>query len=621
MNAGINRRRFLGQAAGVAAGAAAAPVLSAGPASAGGRGRGAADLIVYNGRVQIMDRRLRRAEAVAIRAGVVIAVGRERDVRRLAGRSTESIDARGGTVLPGVNDSHVHLGGYGLDFPPYTIEVDVATIKELADAVAAAVAAAGAPGSWIRGQGWNENRLPHPPRRTDLDPVSGDHPVVLRDFSGHMMAVNSKVLRLAGITRDTPAPPGGVIEKDAGGEPTGVLRESAQDLVNPVVPPFTEAELENAIDKAITMLHAQGITSITDPGIPLTQLALYGRKARAGTLPLRITALLTGGRSPDQVRATLAAYEPLRGVDPRMLRAAGVKLIIDGVPTAAQTAWLHKPYVDGTNGKPVIHGDTIEEAVANLHAMIALVHGAGMQVGTHATGDAGIDAVVAGYLAAMRGDRRHRDPRHYVIHGDLTPPGTLRTMARHDIGVNMNATIKYVLGRTLDANLGPERTDYQWPYRTALDLGVRVTSASDAPVTTPSWLQGVQSAVLRKGLYGGVAGEAERITVKEALVTYTRTSAWQDRAERWKGTLEPGMAGDVCIVDGDVLGADPETLVQMRIAATILGGRVVYDGKAVPAATVGAVAPAANWRHARGAACLQSGGCCCALAGREAARA
>ncbi|KAB2352478.1 amidohydrolase [Actinomadura rudentiformis] len=609
MNAGINRRRFLGQAAGVAAGAAAAPVLSAGPASAGGRGP--ADLIVYNGRVQVMDRHMRRAEAVAIRDGVVMAVGRERDVRRLAGRGTESIDAGGGTVLPGINDSHVHLGGYGLDFPPYTIEVDVATIKELTDAVAAAVAAAPAPGSWIRGQGWNENRLPHPPRRTDLDPVSGDHPVILRDFSGHMMAVNSTVLRLAGITRDTPAPPGGVIEKDAAGEPTGVLRESAQDLVNRVVPPFTEAELESAVDKAIMMLHAQGITSITDPGIPLAQLALYERKARAGTLPLRITALITGGRSPDQVRTTLAAYKPPRGVDPRILRVAGVKLIIDGVPTAAQTAWLHEPYVDGTNGKPVIEGDTIEEAVANMHAMIALVHNAGMQVGTHATGDAGIDVVVAGYLAAMRGDRRHRDPRHYVIHGDLTSPRTLRTMARHDIGVNMNATIKYVLGRTLDANLGPERTDYQWPYRTALDLGVRVTSASDAPVTSPSWLQGVQSAVLRKGLYGGVAGEAERITVREALVTYTRTSAWQDHAERWKGTLEPGMTGDVCVVDGDVVGADPETLVGMPIAATILGGRVVYDGKPDPA-TANAMAPAAvKSRNARGAACLQRGACCC----------
>jgi predicted amidohydrolase YtcJ len=295
-----------------------------------------------------------------------------------------------------------------------------------------------------------------------------------------------------------------------------------------------------------------------------------------------------------------------------MLTAAGCKLIIDGVPTAAQTAWLHEPYLDGRNGVPVIAGATIEEAVANIREMIALVHNAGLQVGTHATGDAGIDTVVAAYLAAMRGNRRFHDPRHYVIHGDLTPPGTLRTMARNNIGVNMNATIKYLLGRTLDANLGTERTDYQWPYRTALDVGVKVTSASDAPVTAPSWRQGVQSAVLREGRFGGVAGEAQRIRVDEALITYTRTSAWQDHAERWKGTLETGMAGDVCVVSGDVLDGDPHTIVDMPIAATVLGGTVVYDGTSSDAAVVKAMTPAAvERRNAHGAACLKAGLCCC----------
>ncbi|MCP9949961.1 amidohydrolase [Actinomadura madurae] len=608
MTAGMNRRRFLGRAAGVAAGAAAAPMLGAGPASAEARGggRGPADLIIYNGRVQIMDKHLRTAGAIAIRGGVVIGVGRERDIRRLAGRRTESINAEGGTVLPGINDSHLHLGGYGLDFPPFTVEVNFETIQQIVDAVAAAASAATEPDSWIRGQGWNENRLPHPPTKADLDPVSGNHPVILRDFSGHMMTANSNALRIAGVTRDTPAPPGGIIEKDANGEPNGVLRESAQGLVTPHVPPYTEEETAGAIDAAIELCHAQGITSITDPGITLQQLALYGSKYGAGTLPLRITALILGGRHPDQVREMLDGYDPLRGVDPRMLRVAGMKISVDGVPTAAQTAWLHEPYVDGSNATPVTQGDTIEEQVANLHTMIRLAHDAGMQVGTHSTGDAGIDAVVAGYLAAMRANPRIRDPRHYIIHGDLTPPKTLRTMARHGIGVSMNATIKYVLGRTLDPHLGPERTDYQWPYRTALDSGVKVASASDAPVTSPSLLQGVQSAVTREGQFGGVAGTAERITVKEALVSYTRTGAWQDHAESWKGTLEPGMAGDVCIVGGDVLGTDPSSLVELPITGTVLGGKVVYDGKATPA-----IAPAAvTQRNARGAERLQRGACC-----------
>ncbi|TDC92519.1 amidohydrolase [Actinomadura sp. 7K507] len=613
----LDRRRFLQGSAAAAAGAAIAGTLPAHAAMAdpGGRGpgRGPADLIIRNGKVLLLDRHFRTAEAIAIRDGVVVAAGRDKDMRRFTGRGTQTLDAGGGTVLPGINDSHLHLGGFGLDYPPFTIDVDTATIEELVAAVRTAAEDA-APGAWIRGQGWNDNRLPRPPRRTDLDPVSGDHPVVLRDFSAHAVAVNSVVLRMAGITRDTVPPTGGVIEKDADGEPTGVLRETARDLIGRHVPPFTDEEVSDALDRAIDLLHSLGITSVTDPGIGLGRLALYERKARSGALGLRVNALLSAGTTLDELRDMLDAYEPLRGVDPRILRVAGVKVFGDGVPTAAQTAWLHEPYLDGSNGRLMMEGDTSAEQVANLHELIRTAHDAGLQIGTHATGDATIDAVVAGYLAAMRRNRRRRDLRHYVIHGDLTPRETLRKMARNDIGVNMNATIKYLLGRTLDPVLGPERTDYQWPYRSALDLGVRVSSASDASVTFPSWLQGVQSAVLREGRFGGVAGEAERITVKEALVTYTRTPAWQDHAERWKGTLEPGNAADVCVVDADLLGAAPHDLVDLPIAATVQGGRVVYDGKADARTKKIVNAGMSAGKQAHGAACLQAGRCCCRLA-------
>lgn len=613
----LDRRRFLRGSAAAAAGAAIAGALPAGTAMAdprgSRRGRGPADLIIRNGTVLVLDERFRTAEAVAIRDGVVIGVGRDRDMRRFAGRRTQTLDAGGGTVLPGINDSHVHLASFGLDFPPFTIDVDTATIADLAEAVRGAADGA-APGAWIRGQGWNDNRLPRPPRRTDLDPVSGDHPVILTDFSGHAVAVNSVVLQMAGITRDTRPPTGGVIEKDADGEPTGVLRETAAGLVRGLVPPFTEEEVSTAIGNAVGVLHGLGITSVTEPGIGLDRLALYAEKERAGTLGIRLNALLSAGGSPDALRGVLAGYGPPRGVDPRMLRVAGVKIFGDGIPTAAQTAWLHEPYLDGSNGGLTIDGDTVEEQVANLHEQIRIAHDAGLQIGTHATGDATIDAVVAGYLAAMRRNRRRRDLRHYIIHGDLTPPGTLRTMARNGIGVNMNATIKYLLGRTLDPVLGPERTDYQWPYRTALDLGVRVSSASDAPVTYPSWLQGVRSAVLREGMFGGVAGEKERITLEEALATYTRTPGWQDHAERWKGTLRPGNAADVCVVDGDLLGADPHELIDMSIAATVLGGRVVHDRAGGGSKKAVAAAAALGNRHDRGVACLQGGRCCCDLA-------
>ncbi|TDE21956.1 amidohydrolase family protein [Actinomadura sp. 6K520] len=296
-----DRRRFLQGSAAAAAGIAIAGSLPAEAAAAAPRerGRGPADLIIRNGKVLIMDEHFRTADAIAIRDGVVVGAGRDRDMRRFAGRGTQTIDAGGGTVLPGINDSHLHLGGFGLDYPPFTIDVDKATIEEVVAAVRTAAADA-APGAWIRGQGWNDNRLPRPPRRTDLDPVSGDHPVVLRDFSAHAVAVNSAVLRMAGITRDTVPPTGGVIEKDADGEPTGVLRETARELIGAHVPPFTDEEVSDVLDRAIDLLHSLGITSVTDPGIGLGRLALYERKAREGNLGLRINALLSAGTTLDE---------------------------------------------------------------------------------------------------------------------------------------------------------------------------------------------------------------------------------------------------------------------------------------------------------------------------------
>jgi predicted amidohydrolase YtcJ len=603
-----DRRQFLKGAA--AAGALA--VLPAADAAAGRRRRSAtADLLVVGGSVLTMDRRFRVAEAVAIRRGEILEVGRTRDLRRLADRRTQIVDAKGGTVLPGINDSHLHASSYSLNLPPLSVNVDTGTMDELVAVVREAVTASGPGTSWVRGGGWNENRLPKAPTRAELDPVSGEHPVILTSFDAHAVAVNSKALTLAGITRDTQPPPGGVIEKDASGEPTGVLREGAQGLVRRVVPPFTSDEIEKGLLSGIDLLHAFGITSLTDPGIGLDTLALLSRLSRNDKLPMRINVLLSAGPSVASATKLLAGYKPSRGVDDRLLRVAGMKIFGDGIPTAAQTAWLKEPYLDGRNGSLTVDGASIAEQLATLNGIIAVAHKAGMQIGTHATGDATIDAVVAGYLKAMRAHRR-RDPRHYVIHGDLTPKATLKKMAKHDIGVNMNATIKFVLGRTLDGVLGPERTDYQWPYRSALQAGVRVSSASDAPVTDPNWLQGVSSAILRRGQFGGVAGTAERIGLRDALHTYTSTPAWQDRAEDWKGTLEPGKAADVVVVSGDVRETDPAKLTDLEIETTILAGKVVYEKNDSSKATLAALGLQRS-RHDRARTCLHAGGCCCTM--------
>lgn len=614
MSTAFDRRAFVKGATAFAA----AGLLPAGDALAARRGAPrrrprAADMLIVNASVLTLDRRFGVAEAIALRDGAVLATGRTLDLRRLATRRTQVIDARGGTVMPGINDSHLHFSRFGVALPPATVPVDTATIDELVAAVRDAASAAGPGASWIRGSGYNENRIGRAPTRHDLDAISGEHPVILSSFDYHAVAVNTNVLQLAGITRDTVPPPGGVIEKDAAGEPTGVLREGAAGLARAVVPPFTRDELVASFAAGLDQLHALGITSVTDPGIDLATLALMRELSRAGRLPMRVTALLSAGTSLGSARRMLADYRPLRGVDPRMLRVAGMKVYADGIPTAAQTAWLKQPYLDGRNGSLTVAGRDLREQLATLESIIRLAHRSGMQIGTHATGDATIDAVVAAYLKAMRAHRRS-DPRHYVIHGDLTPGETLCTMARHGIGANMNATIKYVLGRTLDGVLGRERTDHQWPYRSALDAGVRVSSASDAPVTPPDWRTGVSGAVLRRGQFGGVAGEAERITLREAIRTYTSTPAWQDRAERWKGTLEPGYAADLVVLDGDILATRPARVTELGVTATIVAGRVVHERRRSAAAATAAARLPAYSSAERARACLGGGRCCCTLA-------
>ncbi|MGH3242201.1 MAG: amidohydrolase [Spirillospora sp.] len=619
----MDRRQVLRGAAAVTAGTATAGVLPAAaanadpnPAPAGGAGRGArdADLIIHNGRVLVLDRHFREAEAVAIRDGRILAVGSARDVRRFKGRRTEFLDAGGGTVLPGINDSHVHLASQGLSVPPFNINVDTATIDELVAVVRTAANEAQTPDSWIRGRGWQELRLPRPPTAADLDPVTGNHPVVLGDFSGHATAVNSIVLRLAGITRDTVPPPGGVIDKDANGEPTGVLRESAAGLVSRIVPPFTREERSQGIDAGLKLLHTMGVTSTTEPGINLEALDLYAEKARAGALPLRLTALLGSGRGPQSLRDILAEYEPLRDVDPRTLRVAGVKVFADGIPRF-RTAWMNEPYLNGANGSLTIDGASPGEQLANLHEMIKIAVDADLQIGTHSCGDATTDAVVAGYLKAGGRHWRRADLRHYVIHCNFPSARTLRTMARHDIGANLNAEILYLQGRVLEPIIGRELTEYQWPYGSALRAGVQVTSGSDAPVVPPHWLRGIMTAMLREGADGSVAGTAERVGLADALATYTRLGAWQDHAERWKGTLEHGNVADICIINGDLLNRDPHTFDDLQVTTTLVGGQVVYERPATtrPTATTAAAAAAAAAATAPPHNCADGEKCCCQL--------
>ncbi|MFF4663764.1 amidohydrolase [Streptomyces sp. NPDC001282] len=562
-----------------------------------------ADLVFLGGRVVTVDAEFSVASALAVTGGIITAVGGRDDVAPLVGPGTRVVDLRGATLLPGINDSHLHACAFGMATPPLSLDLGHPAVSSLADVAGAVREAVGRvpDGQWITGHGWDTGYLDEcvadpsrQPSRRDLDAVSPDHPVVLYSFSGHATWVNSKALELIGIDRHTVAPPGGAIVVDESGEPTGMLHEGAQALVQNALPPLSRQERTDAVRSALATLARLGVTSFTEPGLGpggdgimrgalgAETLDVYRRLLADGELTARVGVLLlpTGMASTaEEFARTLTALDESgesAESDPRRLAIHGVKVFADGI-VPNKTAWMHEPYVGGGCGSLCVGGETDAERMSEIGAIIRHAHAAGHQLGVHVTGDRAVDTVVDAFAAAMA-EHPRPDARHYAIHGDFLTAHGMKVLAAHGFGVNMNPTIKWTVADMEEEFVGAERAAYAWPYRDAIDAGVRVTSGSDAPVTHPDWRQGVATMVLRESKAAGrVSGPEQRIALAEAIRTYTIDAAWQDFADDWKGSLEPGKAADLCVLDGDLLTGDPHDIPEMPVVLTVVDGQVVHD--------------------------------------------
>lgn len=557
-------------------------------------------LVLTGGQVLTVDRDFTVTEGVAVRGRDIVATGSDSEMRALAGPGTRVVELAGRTVLPGLNDSHLHGAAYGMTKPPFAIDVGHPTVSSIADIAAAVRTAASAarPGEWIIGLGWDPGyltecladprRFPH---RRDLDAVAPRHPVCLTDFSSHMVWANSEALRRCGIDAGSTPPPGGVIDRDAHAEPTGILREAAQQLLQASLPTPTIAQRRLAVQGVVRELHARGITSYTEPGLgpggagtlfgglATDNWTAYAELVAAGELDARVSVLLLPapmGGSADDLRKGLEELRRPTSADPRRLNAIGVKIFADGVPPN-RTAWMNEPYPEGGHGALCLHGDTPALQVEELRDMIGVAHRAGFQLGVHVTGDRAIDTVVDAFVAAHTAAPRP-DARHYVIHGDFIGADSLAKLAAHGYGVNMNPAIKWTISDLMDEVVGPERSAYQWPVRTAIEAGVRVCASSDAPITEPDWRQGVAAMMLRESRASGrTSGPEQRVTLAEALRAYTATPAWQDFADDWKGTVEPGKVADLCVLDRPLLDLDPHGITDVQVDLTVFDGTVVHE--------------------------------------------
>lgn len=540
------------------------------------------DMVMFNGNVMTVDKDFSVAEAIAVKDDKIIGVGTNTDIKKLAGETTKLMDLKGATVLPGINDAHCHLNGFGLERPPMQLDLGYPTVKSIADirAAVAARAAAVGPGKWISGWGWDRGFLTetkgnpdHWPTRYNLDSVSPDNPVVLTEFSGHVLLANSKALELVGINKDTPQPAQGFIQKDSNGEPTGILFEMTFP-VRALIPPPTDEERKAGILNAMTELNSLGITCVTEPGLVPEQIRIYTDLYNQGKFTVRVNCMISGGPSLTTVKDVVDHVGTTTGFGNEWLRISGLKLLADGIPPS-KTAFMYEDYIGGGHGRLLVEGDTDDERYNMLVSMIKYASARGFQIGIHVTGDRGIDACVDGYIAALK--ERPWDARHYIIHTDYATPQCIERMAAHNIGANVQSAIKWTIGNLMVGIMGEKRAAYHWPLKTLFDKGVIVTNSSDASVTYPDWRQGVESAVLRKDkATGKVIGPEQCINVEQAIKAYTINGAWQDHQDHVRGSIEVGKLADFTIIGDDILTIDSNKIHEIPILHTIVDGKTVY---------------------------------------------
>ena len=550
-----------------------------------------ADLILVNGRILTVDSADRVVQAVGISGNRIVAVGTNAEVERAASPNARRIDLAGRAVTPGLLDAHDHFSGGGAE-RLYVLDLSYPNVKSIAD-VAAAIrtkAAALGKGAWIQGRGWDEGKLAE--RRVltaaDLDAASPDNPVVLTQTTGHYVVANSAALRMAGLTKDTRDPPGGTIDRNPDGTPTGLLRENAAGLVRRLVPSRSAAETEAGIRDFAKAFNAEGMTGLKDPGISTEAWNTYKKVERDGALTVRVFALWSGGRSVAAAQRVIAEHasttKPYEGTGDDHVIAGGVKLYIDG-SGGARTAWLYddwnKDYrgVDtGNRGYPTSNADTIR-------MLIRMYHDAGMHVAVHSIGDRGIDWVVDTYDQAMR-ENPKKGLRHAIIHSNIPTDHAIDVMARlqheYDAGYpEPSATFSWWLGDTYAGNFGPTRSLRLNPFHTFRAKDMIWANGSDFSVTPFAARYGIWAAIAREpllGVYGkDPFGRAESVDVHAALRAVTIWAAHQMFLEKKIGSIEVGKYADLAVWDRDFYAIPSDRIKDAKCLMTIFDGKIVFD--------------------------------------------
>lgn len=555
-----------------------------------------ADTILVNGTILTVDAADSIAQAVAIRDGKLLAVGSNDEIRSLAGERTEVIDLHGMTATPGLLDAHCHFAWGGTD-ELYVEDLSYPGVKSLADVlkkVGDKVKNAKG-GEWIQGRGWDEGKLQELRYiyATDLDPLSPENPVWLTQTMGHYGVANSLALKLANITKSTPDPPGGTIDRYPDGAPTGVLKESAQELVTRLIPVVTVEEYRRGIEHLATEFNQEGMTGLKEPGIGTTEWEAYQEALAAGRLPVRVFVLWSVGKTiedAERLAERIGPFtKPYRSTGDDHLISGGVKLFVDG-SGGARTAWLYQPWnrdydkVDDSNvGYPALSPEV-------LRRQIELLHDAGLHVSVHSIGDRGIDWVVDTYRLALEANPA-KGRRHGIVHANLPSDHAIEVMAElqkdYDAGYpEPSATFMWWIGDTYAGNFGPARARRINPFKTYVDKGIRWAGGSDFNVTPFPARYGIWASIARKpalGVYGDDPyGRDQSVDVRTALRSYTIWSAHQMFLDDKIGSLEPGKYADIAVWNKNLYQAATDELEELECQMTLFQGKVVFRRSPAP---------------------------------------
>jgi predicted amidohydrolase YtcJ len=521
---------------------------------------------VVHARVWTGDARHPWAEAVAWRGERIVAVGTDAEIARRLAPGVTPIDAHGAMAVPGFIDSHVHFieGGAMLT------SVQLHAARSKADFVAAVAAYVRTlpRGAWILGGGWDHTQWGGElPERSWIDAATPDNPVWIERVDGHMALANGAALRAAGVTRDTKDVAGGTIVRDDHGEPTGILKDNALDLVARAVPPMTPEVSDRALDAATAYVAGNGVTSVTSMG-SWEDLATYARARARGALRTRIYAVVPLA-TWERLRDEVAAHG--RGDD--WVRIGGLKGFADG-SLGAHTAAMLAPFSDAQGGTGLVV--TSEDV---LYPRVSGADAAGLQVMIHAIGDRANRTVLGVYDRVAR-EHGARDRRFRIEHAQHLAADDVPRFGAQQVVASMQPYHCIDDGRWAEPVLGPVRAKTTYAFRTLLDTRAALAFGSDWPVAPATPLEGIYAAVTRRTLDGAHPGgwvPEQKIAVEEALRAYTWGGAYASFEEGEKGTIEPGKLADVTIVDRDLTQVTPEALAGAKVVATIVGGRVVYQ--------------------------------------------